>query len=82
MKFIFLKSAKLALLFSAAISQVSCAENTIDPYFPGLSEGIAVSETCSSYQGDSINLIEKEGNQQFDLYKMLTVKLQKTTIWF
>jgi hypothetical protein len=69
MKFTFLKSAKLALLFSVAISQISCAENKIEPYFPGLSEGTASSETCSNYEGYSINLIEKEGDQQFDLYK-------------
>ncbi|HSC68966.1 MAG TPA: hypothetical protein VLC79_14810, partial [Cellvibrio sp.] len=69
MKFTFLKSAKLALLFSVAISQISCAENTTEPYFPGLSDITAVSETCSNYQGYSIKLIEKEGDQQFDLYK-------------
>jgi hypothetical protein len=69
MKFTFSKSAKLALLFSVAISQISCAENKMEPYFPGLSEGTAPSETCSNYQGYSINLIEKEGDQQFDLYK-------------
>lgn len=69
MKFTFLKSAKLALLFSAAISQISYAGNKIEPYFPGLSEGTAVSETCSNYESYSINLIEKEGGQQFDLYK-------------
>jgi len=69
MKFTFLKSARLVLLLSAVISQISCAQNTIESYFPGLPEGTVASETCSNYQGYSINLIEKEGDQQFDLYK-------------
>lgn len=78
MKYANLKSAKLVLLLSAAISQISCAENTIEPYFPGLPEGAAASETCSNYQGYSINLIEKEGDQQFDLYKSNDCKGSKT----
>ncbi|PUA30463.1 MAG: hypothetical protein B0W54_08200 [Cellvibrio sp. 79] len=69
MKFILVKSAKLALLFSVAISQICYAENMIEPYFPGLPGGTAASETCSNYQGYSINLIEQKGDQQFDLYK-------------
>lgn len=69
MKFTFLKSTKLAFLLAATISQISCAQTSIEPYFPGLQEGTVVSETCSSYQGYSINLIEQEGDQQFDLYK-------------
>lgn len=78
MKFTFLKSAKLALLFSVAISQISCAENKIKPYFPGLSEGTAASETCSNYESYSIKLIEKEGDQQFDLYNNTDCKGPKT----
>lgn len=67
--FSFLKSVQAALLLSTAFTQISCAQNTIEPYFPGLSEGIVVSENCVNYQNYSINLIEKEGDQQFDLYK-------------
>ena len=78
MKFSFLKSAKLALLLSATISHISCAENKIEPYFPGLSEGTAASETCSNYEGYSINLIEKEGDQHVDLYKNADCKGPKT----
>jgi hypothetical protein len=64
-----LKSAQFALLLSTTFAQISCAQNTIEPYFPGLPEGIAVSESCSNYLDYSINLTEKEGDQQFDLYK-------------
>lgn len=78
MKLTFLESAKLALLFLVAISQISCAENKIEPYFPGLSEGTAASETCSNYEGYSINLIDKEGDQQFDFYKNVDCTGPKT----
>jgi hypothetical protein len=69
MKPTFLESARFALLLSAAITQISCAQNTIEPYFPGLPEGIAATESCTNYQGYSINSFEKEGDQQFDFYK-------------
>lgn len=69
MKSTLLNSAKLALLFSTGIAQISYAQAMIEPYFPGLPEGTAAYETCSNYEGYSINLIEKEGDQQFDLYK-------------
>ena len=69
MKSTFLKSAKVGLLISTTISQISCAQDAIEPYFSGLPQGITVSESCSNYYGYSINLTEKEGDQQFDLYK-------------
>jgi hypothetical protein len=69
-----LKTAQFALLLSTTFTQISCAQNTIESYFPGLPEGVAVSESCSNYQDYSINLIEKEGDQQFDLYKGVTCK--------
>lgn len=64
----------LAVVGLFLLSNNSIAQNTIEPYFPDLSEGIAASETCSNYEGYSINLIEKEGNQQFDLYKNANCK--------
>lgn len=77
MKSILLNSAKLALLFSTGIAQISYAQNMIKPYFPGLPEGTAASETCSNYEGYSINLIEKEGDQQFDIYNSNDCKGKK-----
>jgi hypothetical protein len=76
------KLVKLALLVSISTSQISLAQNMIAPYFPGLSEGVAVSESCSSYQDYSINVIENEGDQQFDLYKGTDCKGEKTIYWF
>lgn len=69
MKNIFLQPCKLILLLMAAIPQISCAKNTIEPYFPGLSAGAAVSEHCSKFHEYSIHLIEQEGDQLFSLFK-------------
>ena len=77
MKFTFLKSAKVVLLLSASLAQISCAQSTIESYFPGLPEGASVSESCSYYQGYSINLTEIEGDQQFDLYSSTNCKGKK-----
>ena len=77
MKIALLKSAKLALLLSATIAQISCAQNTIEPYFPGLTEGIKASESCSNYQTYSINLTENEGDQQFDVFQDKNCKDKK-----
>lgn len=77
MKFMLLNTAKLALLFSTGITQISYAQTMIEPYVPGLPEGTVASETCSNYEGYSINLIEKEGDQQFDLYKNADCKGSK-----
>lgn len=78
MKRTFLKSVKLMLLLSTSISQIIWAQDTIEPYFSGLPKGIAISETCSNYRGYSINLTEKEGDQQFDLYKSTSCSGTKT----
>lgn len=68
----------LAVVGLFFLSNNSIAQNTIEPYFPGLSEGITISVTCSNYQGHSINLIEKESDPQFDLYKSTDCKGSKT----
>ena len=68
----------LAVVGLFLLSNNSIAQNMIEPYFPGLSEGTAVSETCSNYEGYPIDIIEKEGDQQFDLYKNADCKGSKT----
>lgn len=69
MKSVFLSSAKITFLLSAAMSQLSCSQNAADPYFPGLTDGIQTSESCLSFQDYSVNLTEIDGDQQFDLYQ-------------
>lgn len=74
MKLSLSNSLRLALLASAAITQVSCAHNTVDPYFPGLTESIQTSESCLSFQDYSVDLTETDGDQQFDLYQGVNCK--------
>lgn len=70
-------SANLTILLLAVIVQISCAQNAIEPYFPGLAEGTKVSESCSSYQDYSINLTEIDGDQQFSLFQSTNCKGEK-----
>lgn len=68
MKHLFLITT-FTFLFTATFSQLGCAQNKIDPYFPGLTEGIQTSENCLSFQDYSVNLTDIDGDQQFDLYQ-------------
>lgn len=54
------------------------SEDREEPYFPGLSPGHSVSETCVNYPDHSINVTEQKGDQQFDLYKNADCKGSKT----